>query len=192
MLGITELILIFIVALIFLGPNKLPELAKTLAKGILEFKKTVNDFKDNLDIDEDLKKDIKEVRQALTEPMATFGAGLTGMASLDAMNTTYGLTPPVAPTAGNQAGPADSELPPVNWGRVDEAYPVTDPAWPGGDQLSPSVSPEMSSYATLTEENSAGVQTRVLTPRFYRRPKSARGLVGLQGLKIGKVHGRRR
>ncbi|MBF0497451.1 MAG: twin-arginine translocase TatA/TatE family subunit [Deltaproteobacteria bacterium] len=192
MLGITELILIFIVALIFLGPDKLPELAKTLAKGILEFKKTVNNFKDNLDIDEDLKNDIKEVKQALTQPMATIGAGLAGAASLDAMNKTYGLTPAVPLSTENQEGRGNSELPPVNWDRVDQAYPVTDSAWPGIDQLSPSLSPEELSYATLKGENAAGSQTQTLSPRFYRRPKSARGLVGLQGLKIGKVHGRRR
>ena len=38
-LGIGELLLIFLIALIFIGPKKLPELAKSLGKGIREFKK---------------------------------------------------------------------------------------------------------------------------------------------------------
>lgn len=36
-LGFGELLLIFLIALIFIGPKKLPELAKGLGKGIREF-----------------------------------------------------------------------------------------------------------------------------------------------------------
>ncbi|MFN8371180.1 MAG: twin-arginine translocase TatA/TatE family subunit [Bacteriovoracaceae bacterium] len=38
-LGFGELLIIFFVILIFLGPSKLPELAKALGKGIREFQK---------------------------------------------------------------------------------------------------------------------------------------------------------
>ncbi len=38
-LGFGELLIIFFVILIFLGPSKLPELAKALGKGIKEFQK---------------------------------------------------------------------------------------------------------------------------------------------------------
>jgi sec-independent protein translocase protein TatB len=44
-IGTSELILIGIVALIFLGPRKLPEIAKTIGKAMAEFRKTTNDFK---------------------------------------------------------------------------------------------------------------------------------------------------
>jgi sec-independent protein translocase protein TatA len=38
-LGITEILLIGVALLIFFGPSKLPELGKSLGKGIQEFKK---------------------------------------------------------------------------------------------------------------------------------------------------------
>ena len=46
-LGFGELIVIMIIALFFLGPKKLPELAKGLGQGIREFKKAVNERDDS-------------------------------------------------------------------------------------------------------------------------------------------------
>ncbi|MGD9808175.1 MAG: twin-arginine translocase TatA/TatE family subunit [Deferribacterales bacterium] len=57
-LGMSEIILILAVALIVIGPKKLPEVAKGLGKGYAEFKKYMNDFKDavNVDFDDDKPK----------------------------------------------------------------------------------------------------------------------------------------
>jgi sec-independent protein translocase protein TatA len=43
-LGVQEMIVILIVALIIFGPKKLPELGKSLGKGIAEFKKASSDL----------------------------------------------------------------------------------------------------------------------------------------------------
>ncbi|NVN90500.1 MAG: TatA/E family twin arginine-targeting protein translocase [Desulfuromonadales bacterium] len=43
-IGMPELIIIFVIALIVIGPHKLPELAKSLGKGLAEFKKASEDF----------------------------------------------------------------------------------------------------------------------------------------------------
>ncbi|WP_273266578.1 twin-arginine translocase TatA/TatE family subunit [Flexistipes sinusarabici] len=51
-LGMTEVILILVLALIVVGPKKLPEVAKALGKGFAEFKKVMNDFKDAVNIDD--------------------------------------------------------------------------------------------------------------------------------------------
>jgi TatA/E family protein of Tat protein translocase len=48
-LGIPELILIFIVALIVFGPKKLPEIGRTLGKAMGEFKKATDDFKNTIE-----------------------------------------------------------------------------------------------------------------------------------------------
>ena len=43
-IGMPELIIIFVIALIVIGPNKLPDLARSLGKGLAEFKKASEDF----------------------------------------------------------------------------------------------------------------------------------------------------
>lgn len=49
-IGASELILILIVALIVIGPHKLPDMAKSLARGLAEFKRAASDLKDTLDV----------------------------------------------------------------------------------------------------------------------------------------------
>src|SRR4029450_10645669 len=44
-LGVPELIVIFVVALLVFGPKKLPELGKSLGKGLAEFKRASDDLK---------------------------------------------------------------------------------------------------------------------------------------------------
>ncbi len=44
-IGFPELVVIFIIALLVFGPRKLPELGKTLGKGLAEFKKASNELK---------------------------------------------------------------------------------------------------------------------------------------------------
>ena len=56
-IGLPELILIMAVALIVVGPEKLPGLAKGLAKQIVELKKAANVLKESLREDEPEKKD---------------------------------------------------------------------------------------------------------------------------------------
>lgn len=45
-IGPTELLLILALALIILGPRRLPELARALGKGLAEFKRATHDFHD--------------------------------------------------------------------------------------------------------------------------------------------------
>ena len=44
-IGMPELIIIFVVALIVFGPRKLPELGKSLGKGLAEFRRASNELK---------------------------------------------------------------------------------------------------------------------------------------------------
>lgn len=62
-MGMPEIIVILAVALIVLGPKKLPEIAKSLGRGIAEFKKATQEFKENIDVDNDLR----EARDTLRE-----------------------------------------------------------------------------------------------------------------------------
>lgn len=44
-LGSTELLFVLAIALIFFGPRKLPQLARSMGKGLAEFRKASDDFK---------------------------------------------------------------------------------------------------------------------------------------------------
>ena len=48
-LGIPELLLIFIVALLVFGPKRLPEIGRTLGKALNEFKKATDDLKTTIE-----------------------------------------------------------------------------------------------------------------------------------------------
>jgi len=52
-IGLPELLLIMAVALIVVGPEKLPELAKSLGRGIAELKKAASSLKESFDEDDE-------------------------------------------------------------------------------------------------------------------------------------------
>lgn len=70
-LGLPELVLIFVVALIVFGPRRLPEIGKTLGKALGEFKKATDEFKNTIErevrIDE-LRQIPPTVNAAITTP----------------------------------------------------------------------------------------------------------------------------
>jgi len=47
-IGMPELIVILVIALIVIGPQKLPDLARSLGKGLAEFKRATDDFKQSV------------------------------------------------------------------------------------------------------------------------------------------------
>jgi len=62
-MGMPEILLILAIALIVIGPKKLPDLAKSLGRAMNEFKHAANEFKDSMDID----NDIKEVKKSFDD-----------------------------------------------------------------------------------------------------------------------------
>lgn len=62
-IGMPELLLLLAIALIVIGPKKLPDLAKSLGRAMREFKKATNEFKETIHIDEDLS----EVKKAFDD-----------------------------------------------------------------------------------------------------------------------------
>ena len=55
-IGMPELIIILVIALIVIGPKKLPDLARSLGKGMAEFKKATQEIKESIDVEEDLRE----------------------------------------------------------------------------------------------------------------------------------------
>lgn len=66
-LGMGELLIIFILALLFIGPKKLPELAKSLGKGIREFQRA----KDEILSPNPTQTAENQIQQATTDSVAT-------------------------------------------------------------------------------------------------------------------------
>ena len=62
-----EIILIFVIALIVFGPRKLPELGKSLGRGLAEFKRASNELKQTWEDEVRLDKEKEEFRRATDE-----------------------------------------------------------------------------------------------------------------------------
>jgi sec-independent protein translocase protein TatA len=58
--GTTELLIIFLIILVFFGAKKIPDLASGLGKGIRSFKKALNTDEETADEKTEKKKEIKE------------------------------------------------------------------------------------------------------------------------------------
>ena len=77
-LGMPELIVIFVIALIIFGPRKLPELGKSLGKSLAEFKRASNELKSTLE--EEIRV---EEQQRTTTPPPPFPAASDAHAATD-------------------------------------------------------------------------------------------------------------
>jgi len=62
-IGMQELIIVLIVALIVLGPKRLPEIARALGKGIAEFKRATREVKESVDLEGELREIKKEIEE---------------------------------------------------------------------------------------------------------------------------------
>ncbi len=66
-IGMPELILIAVVALIVLGPNKLPDLAKSLGRAVREFRKATAEMKETFRLDGEIEEAKKVMEEFQTE-----------------------------------------------------------------------------------------------------------------------------
>ena len=78
-IGIPEMIIIAVVALIFFGPRKLPELGRSIGKSLAEFKRASNDLKNSLD--EEVRQEERRTQSATIS--STDPANLPSPASPD-------------------------------------------------------------------------------------------------------------
>ena len=76
-IGMPELIVILVIALIIFGPRKLPELGRSLGKSIAEFKRASNDLKSTLE--EEIR--LEEQRTAIAAAKASSAAKLAATAT---------------------------------------------------------------------------------------------------------------
>jgi len=112
-IGMTELLLIMGLALIVLGPKKLPDLARALGKGFAEFKRATDDFKSTMQ--EEVR--IAETRDSLLKDGKLTPPGSEPPADGDVVGDVVGGVNP--PPARAQTAPAPWQRPVAGAG-VDE------------------------------------------------------------------------
>jgi sec-independent protein translocase protein TatA len=99
-IGMPELIIIFVIALIIFGPRKLPELGRSLGKSLAEFKRASNELKSTLE--EEIR--LEEQRSVLEEKKAATAAQT--------------VTPPATPTPVTPVTPVEE---PVGARKIDHS-----------------------------------------------------------------------
>lgn len=115
MLSIPHLIIIFVVALVVFGPEKLPELARNLGKVMAEFRRATGDLRSTFEghmRDLERESDTRRIGGSATGSGPSAGA-ITAVQSpaADSATGTVPTLPPQlgAPIEGQQAAPTEAE-----------------------------------------------------------------------------------
>ena len=109
-IGMPELIVIFVIALIIFGPRKLPELGKSLGKSLGEFKRASNDLRHTLE--EEIR--VEDVKPTPAEGSKSAEAPAEGSKSAEA---------PAQPDKTDKADKTDKTESPASPTDTDEEEP---------------------------------------------------------------------
>ena len=112
-IGPPELLLIFVIALVIVGPQRLPELGRTVGKGLREFRKMQDEVKDlvNTGMGDDLKQTTAELRRTASDLKS----------ATDVRSAFRNDAPRTRPHGSTRDAPRPASLP-------DEPTPATPPA----------------------------------------------------------------
>ena len=122
--GVQEMVVIFLVALVLFGPKKLPELGKTIGKAITEFRRAQSELKATFDSHmRELEKEsdsIKEITRSYTNEISNhytgydnsyYDSGAFGAGTLSTEANPSTVSVPALPGAESSVSPHE---PPVN------------------------------------------------------------------------------
>lgn len=138
-IGVQELAIILVIALLVFGPKRMPELARLLGRGMGEFRKASHDLRQSLALDE-IQNELRDAANTIHKPAkqpapepdrpAQAGDDLPSSAAVApaAVATAESTGDPTAepnepPTPPEAAGPHPGELP---LGNDDEHHPSSD------------------------------------------------------------------
>jgi TatA/E family protein of Tat protein translocase len=114
-IGMPELILILALALIVIGPKKLPDVARALGRAMGEFKKATRELKESMEVEEDLRE-LKNVKSAFDELNQTVKDPLSlkkGSAAATGSGPASDSSKPAATDGASQAAAAGSDPSPA-------------------------------------------------------------------------------
>jgi Tat protein translocase TatB subunit len=121
-IGMQEILVVLVIALVVIGPKKLPEVAKALGKGYGEFRRAFEDLKNTINVDmktEEEKENIRRIHESTAADMPERPVP-------EAMPEPAAAPVPVADEKGSVAGDEqESAQPEVSGGERKQA---TDPA----------------------------------------------------------------
>ena len=100
-LGFFELIAIFVIALLVFGPKKLPDLGKSLGRGLREFRKATDDLKSTWE------EQVREAERSVDDVKQTFSEVQTDLESATQIDNPPGEAEVGTPAAPPEAPPEE-------------------------------------------------------------------------------------
>jgi Tat protein translocase TatB subunit len=153
--GPTEVLLVLLIALLVLGPHKLPEMARQLGRGIRQFREAARNVTREMGA-EDLVDDLKELNQA----RGTFGETVRKELGLDELGAFPDISDVVDPKPDATAAHASSGAATADVSAAAAAAVVTDVPTAGPAESLPAEAP-----AAETSEPASAKPVRKRTPR---------------------------
>ena len=90
-IGVQEMVVIFLVALVLFGPKKLPELGKTLAKAVTEFRRAQSDLKATFERE---MQSLERETESLREVTRQAAVDLTSYGNIDVLGSSSSSSSP--------------------------------------------------------------------------------------------------
>lgn len=109
-IGMPELILILAIALIVIGPKKLPDLAKSLGRAMREFKSATNEFKESMQIDDEVKE-LQDVKKSFDDISNEIRENMDVTKELDVLNDNQKETSDIETEIEDEDEAKESTLP---------------------------------------------------------------------------------
>jgi TatA/E family protein of Tat protein translocase len=137
--GPVEIIVVLIIALLVFGPKRLPQMGKSLGKGVREFKKAADSAKSELGLGE-VTDQINEVKSTFTEPLKDVKGTIGDLkSSVDLKSAIEAPVPGAGAAAGAAAAGlavADAPGPDTSAGEPDHETPtvVAEPEAPAAPE----------------------------------------------------------
>lgn len=155
-LGMQEMLIILVVALIVFGPRKLPQIGKTLGKSIAEFRRTSTELRSTLEREVQMEEfraarsEVSEFKSDLKKDVTDLGRGL---------DPDRGSAPAAAGPDRTEDGPAvesGAESPPAASGADEAADKATDPGAEPASAGEPATGNDAASDGGATASESRG------------------------------------